>query len=212
MFNKLENEVKELNNKIISLCNDNGEINKLYKGSQIYYSPIRIKPEIMILGINPGSGYFRINNQIVQNFEAPDENEKSDYMEELKLLCRKMNNPILIEKSFITNTYYFATDGDAQLKQLIKLLPLDIKTEFEEKAKKWTKTFIKEINPKLIFCMGAFAWDKLKSFYKDNIEIIYEKGNIFEAKIENKPVIACSRSYSIIKNIDSVANKLKEYY
>jgi len=91
-------------------------------------------------------------------------------------------------------------------------LPEEIKNEIEEKAKEWIKYLIKEINPNLIFCMGAFAWDKLKSFYKEDIEIIHEKGTIFEAKIENKIVIACSRNRSIIKNIDLVAKKLKEYY
>jgi len=211
MFNELENEVRELNNKIISLSNDNKEIKELYKGCQIYFSPVRKNPGIMVIGINPGAGYFRYNNQISQLFEPPLENEKSEYIEELKLLFRKMDNQDLIERAFITNIYFFATNGDSDLRKLITLLPENIRIEFENKTKEWIKLFIKEIDPKIIFCMGAFSWDKLKAFYKENIEIIHEKGNIFEAKIENKTIIACSRSYNIIKNIDSVANKLKEY-
>ena len=212
MFEELQNEVININNKILDLCKKDNEIKNLYKGCQIYFSPIRINPEIMILGINPGAGFYKNNNQIAQQFEPPDENGRSDYMEELKLLFRKIDKPDLIENAFITNIYFFSTVGDNDLKQLIKIMPEEIKKEIEDKAKEWIKLFIKEINPKLIFCMGAFAWDKLKSFYKESIEIIHEKGTIFEAKIENKTVITCSRNRSIIKDIDLVAKKLKEYY
>jgi hypothetical protein len=211
MLNKLETEVKELNDKIISLCAKDTELNKLYKGCQIYFTPIRIKPDIMILGINPGAGYFRINNQPVQMFGAPAENEKSDYMEEIYALFRKINNPGLRDKSFISNIYYFSTNGGKELYSLKKLLPEDIRNEFKEKAKEWTKCLIAEIDPPLIFCMGVEAWGYLKDFYKEDFEIVTEKGFVLEAKIGQKPVIGCVRSYSFIQEIELVAEKLKEY-
>ena len=59
-FEIIQKEVKTLADKIIKLTETDEQLKHLYKGTQIYMSPIQIKPEIMFLGINPGAGHYII--------------------------------------------------------------------------------------------------------------------------------------------------------
>jgi len=62
-FSKIEEDVKRFKAKIIREINVSNEqtqqdFKKYFKGVQILFSPLHFKPKIMLIGINPGSGYF----------------------------------------------------------------------------------------------------------------------------------------------------------
>jgi len=85
MFENLQKEVIEVNEKILSLCEQNPKIKELYKGCQIYFSPLIKNPDLMLIGINPGSGFYKANRTIVQKFEPLEKyGEGYDLAQEIK--------------------------------------------------------------------------------------------------------------------------------
>jgi hypothetical protein len=58
MFENLICEVKGLNERILDECKKNDKIENLYRGCQIFFSPVKEKHEVMLIGINPGPGYY----------------------------------------------------------------------------------------------------------------------------------------------------------
>ena len=184
MFESLQKEVIEVNEKILSLCEQNSKLKELYKGCQIYFSPLVKNPDLMLIGINPGSGFYKANkNQIVQKFEPLEKYEEGyDLAQEVKCgVFRHFGREDIFNSTFKTNVYFFATDNVDRLKCLLKLFPEDFRIEVKEKSIKWLKEFITLISPKLILCEGHTAFDYVKSFYgvmgnhKRLILVLYEK-------------------------------------
>lgn len=53
---EMQEEVVLLGKQIEDICKSDPEVDNLYLGTQIYYSPLKEKMEIMFIGINPGPG------------------------------------------------------------------------------------------------------------------------------------------------------------
>jgi len=43
-------------------------VDKYYKGIQVFFSPLVYKPKVMFLGINPGAGFYNENNRPVKRY------------------------------------------------------------------------------------------------------------------------------------------------
>jgi uracil-DNA glycosylase len=220
MLKNLQKEVKEINDEILIKCKENPELNRLYKGCQIYFSPFVKNPDLMLIGINPGNGYFKHNGEIVQKFEPLIiSNEKEMLKEGGKLfevlyydIFRKLNLDHIFINSFKTNAYYFATDGGDELKNFLKYLPADLRIEVKQNSIKWLKQIVSIVSPRIILCAGHTAFDYVKNFYGDDMSIIQNKGSIFEARINNTPVIGCERNRANILKKELLIEKLKEYF
>jgi uracil-DNA glycosylase len=214
MLTTLQNEVKAINDKIIALCEQNPELKALYKGCQIYFSPLVKNPDLMLIGINPGSGYFKNNGKPVQKFEPVDNyNEGGILFEEFKYgIFRKLNKETVFESSFITNAYFFATDTKNDLEVFLKLLPEDFRIEVKQQSVKWLKQIVSNVSPKLILCEGHTAFDYLKRFYGDSMAVINNKGSVLEAKIDNIPIVGCERMGATIIKKELLIEKLKGYF
>ena len=65
---QLSEEVKILSEQIVDICKKDEEINSLYLGTQIYFSPIKKETDLMFIGINPGAGFYNGTGKRVMNF------------------------------------------------------------------------------------------------------------------------------------------------
>jgi len=79
---QMKEEVIEMNNKILEITKVDGKLEKLYKGCQIYMSPLFYIPKVMYIGINPGSGFFKANRTPVQKFDPFKLGSRQDYENE----------------------------------------------------------------------------------------------------------------------------------
>ncbi len=59
-YEQIKNEVIDFNKKIILHCENYENLNEYYMGYQILYSPLIEKPDIMLIGINPGCGHIKV--------------------------------------------------------------------------------------------------------------------------------------------------------
>jgi hypothetical protein len=213
MLQTLQNEVKAVHKKILAECKQNDALKELYKGCQIYYNKLYPKQDIMLLGINPGSGYWRANHKPVEEFE-PFVDEKFDLAVEVKSVFQKLDKPALYEKSFRTNCYFFATDNESKLKQLLKLVSKELRAEIDIKSRQWIKTMVAEASPKIIICQGIAAYHRLLSIFYPGREVI-EDGNYTKiAKADGMIVLAFKRMYCYFYSTESkedFTRKLKNY-
>ena len=214
MFKELENEVKELNDKIKSLCMNNIELSNLYKGCQIYFSDIVINPTIMLIGFNPGAGYFHHNNKIIEEFEPDD---KLDYLYEdyrlarqMKKLFSLMGKEELLENTFKTNIYFFATENINEFHGLLNCLSYELRNELINKSNCWIKEMVNFINPRNIICEGFSTFNILKQIFKDTIELIDENTHLKYARIGKINVFSVKRLRSNILKKDIAALFIKE--
>ncbi|GGW80003.1 hypothetical protein [Salegentibacter mishustinae] len=57
-----------LHQQIVGLAKENPEIQSLYKGCQLLFSPLLERPKILLIGYNPGGGYFNWHGEIMEEF------------------------------------------------------------------------------------------------------------------------------------------------
>lgn len=210
----LEEEVRDFASEIDSLCEDDYELDDLYKGVQIYFSPIHYGADIMFLGINPGAGYYNYWNEKVEKFYELDEHEYITYSDddgytlaqEWYSIFDNIGRLDLLEDSFKTNCYYFATEDTSDLNQLKRLLR-DNSMWVDDKAQEWTETMLEEINPRLLILEGMKVKNLIQNWYGDD----YEEYNRYRGYINSLSieVIVVERIYSNIKNKDKVENNLE---
>lgn len=210
----MQNEVKAFADKIIEISKSDEKVKDLYKGVQIYLSPIQEKPKFMFLGINPGSGYFDYNHECVYRFEPLKEIEYKTHDYKLAVEWKyvfgnkenMLNRMDLLESAFKTNLYYIATKNKKNLDVLRRHLSNNygLREECFKKPYEWTKTFIDVIKPEIILCEGFIVYNELKRVYPELNHIKEFNKNYKIAYIDNNDVkitvIACSRIFSTIRN------------
>jgi hypothetical protein len=219
MFERLVSEVIEIDNELTLECKNNNIANGLFLGTQIFFSPIIDKPEIMFLGINPAGEYGgkRKDNGKWINVTPMDEG-----LHYIAYGCQLGNSIIevfknigrydlLEESSFKTNCYFFATKQTKCLNDLFRALPINLRNRIHEYSKKWTHEIIKTIDPFMIFCEGKIAFEYLQSIYGNKFEICSNENNMSEAKYENKIIFSFARRYSFFKDKQLCEKRLMEY-
>ena len=223
-FENIQKDVKQLADKIICLCETDEELKRLYKGTQIYMSPIRKNPEIMFLGINPGAGHFNhTNNTPSYKFEPQD---KIDYLDEEYKLAddwkeifsdKSINYLDGIKYAFKTNCFYFATENSNDLQKFLRLSTKYLKNEIIESSKKWTKKMIELVYPKILICEGFAAFNYLKGFLGNDLIICEEETlqagkNCKCGRINDIVVFGFARRIdSGFKDKDIIIEKIDEY-
>jgi hypothetical protein len=225
MFERLVSEVVEIDNELTPACKNNDVINSLFLGTQIFFSPIIEKPEIMFLGINPGDGYDGQKKDNGKWLNVAPMNEGLHYIEygcklgnSIIELFKDINKYYLLEEeSFKTNCYFFATKQTKCLKALFKALPVKLENKLHEYSKKWTQEIIETINPWMIFCEGKFAFQHLQHLqhlqhiYGDKFEIHSNEYNILEAECEKRTIFSFARRYSSFKDKQACVKRLRKY-
>lgn len=215
-------EVKEFADRLIQRANEDEELGKLYKGTQIFFSPVVKNPQILFLGINPGSGYFNGTHKPVYKFEPQ---EKMEYVSEEFNLSDdwkyvfghswykdnpdSLQRPDILENACKINCFFFATNNSRDLKKLIKLSQKYFGNELFVKSKDWTRRIVRFLEPQIIICEGKQAFVYFENFFRPELEII-DNGNDYKyAKLGNSTVLMFSRTInSRFKDIGTVIDQI----
>mgnify|MGYP003408439532 CR=1 FL=1 len=214
-FKIIQEEVQDIHKKIVELSIHNSEIKNLYKGCQILFSPLFVCPKVLLIGFNPGAGFYNSEKRIVENFEAMSKleyylSEHSLANQTKKLFFEMGNESILQEETLKINFYFFATSNVSDFKKLIKLLPETLKKELFHQARIWTKKLIDIINPEIILCEGAGSFAEVSALYFNKINL--DENTFYRQFIteDNKVVFGYYRNQGSILNKIEVANVLKK--
>ena len=183
----LESEVKKLHLQIMECVEKSPGIAQLYKGCQIWYSPILVKPKILLIGFNPGAGYFNWEGKVVEQFEHLTALEyylsEHSLANQTKKLFQLMDKEDILRNNTVKiNFYFFATADVKNFKNLTKLLPKEIATQLFHLARVWTKQIIETLEPELILCEGVAAFNEVSALF-DN-KFAYEKSE-FHVQFKN---------------------------
>jgi len=208
---RLELEVHEMNLRIKNEAEENKIIMSLFKGFQIYISPILFNPKVLFLGINPGSGYYDKHQIIVQQFE-PLAEQDSGYgpWAQLEYCFNRIGKADYLNTIVKTNAYFISTKNEAELNKLLKYLPAEIRNDFIIKSKEWVKTIISEIMPINIICGGTLSLKILKAIFPEYIRM-EGNGNVSMGKIGNITVFMYKRSHSNIRKKNDLIKYLSMY-
>jgi hypothetical protein len=210
-LNLLKEEVKEYNNKILELCKCDEKIKKLYKGCQIFMSPVFYKPKLLFLGINPGSGYYRANNELLKRFEPLSKQDtKYEPWIQIQKCFGKIGKKDWLDTIVKTNYFFFSTYNEKELEIFFEMLPIEFRFELFSKAEEWIKTIITETAPANIICGGFSAARKLKSLYPE-YESLERSSNNSVGKIKDIKVFTYSRRFSFMRNRNEYIRYLEKY-
>ena len=214
---KVSYEVKIFHEKLIKLKSNNQELERLFYGTQVFYSPVK-KSNLLILGFNPGPGYYNKEKKLVEKFNPETKHEyiTADYplANQTRGIFESINKLIDLERSVKSNIYFTATKGVNEFKQLTnELKKINLVNDFWHYSKQWQNKIIENVAPNLILCEGFNVYKDLD--YHFNIQLIEETATIRVGKISLKEkdiiVISYKRLYSNIQNPILVAEKLQEY-
>ncbi len=164
-----------LHQQIVGSAKENPEIQSLYKGCQLLFSPLIQRPKILLIGFNPGGGYFNWHGEIVEEFQPL---QKLEYYfnthplgEQTKSLFRQAEKEKDLQYYTVkTNFYYWATDNVADFNKLLKLLPKELSQRIFHQARVWTKHLIEGLQPEMIVAEGFKAYDELAVLFPEKLE------------------------------------------
>lgn len=211
-----ENEVQKLHLKIKECAKNSTDITSLYKGYQIWFSPIIEKPKVLLIGFNPGAGYYNWGGKIVEQFEPLTALEYylSDHKlaNQTKKLFQLMENEDVLKYHTVkTNFYFFATSNVSDFKKLTKLLPQEITKDIFHLARIWTKHIIDSVKPSLILCEGIEAFKEVSVLFNNKIN--FEKSKIHQQFQDNETIVfVYKRNRSSIIEKNQIGLILKNHF
>jgi hypothetical protein len=205
-YSAIVEEIRYYHGQILQESNRNSRAKELFKGTHVLFSPLLYQPEFLLIGFNPGGGYFKWHGKIVENFEPMQALEyylnKHRLGEQTKSLFAMAGRTKDLEKSTVKiNFYPWATDNVADFKELMKLLPSDLSSKLFHLSRVWIKSLIEIIQPKTIICEGFKALEEVQVLYPDKIEICTEE-NLRSFQTSSGPKILGYR-----RNQGSILNK-----
>lgn len=217
-YNELASEVKKFHSDIIEILNTDKYIADLYKGAQVLYSQFIDEPDILLLGINPGAGYFNENKGWrVEKFDPLEKLEYIDYnytlAAETKIAFDKAGLKAVLETRTVkSNIYYIGTKNTSDLWNLVCALCSKKISDPETAAMDWTKRLVDIIKPKVIICEGVIAFQEFSKAMTGRKKYFHGK-TVIKQEICGYTVLAYSRKRdSGIKDIDSLVKMLKETF
>lgn len=157
---------------------------------RILYSPPRHKPDLMIIGFNPGGNASRVQQSHLESW--PD---KHSYLTEnwplavkMRALFRSIDRQEVLSKSVKTNLIFFRTpciepDKNRPEKKAWCAIPSKLRLQFEAFSEGHVREMINQFQPKLIFAEGFKTFDRLadpssKSIRNANNRVIAKEGTL----------------------------------
>lgn len=211
-----ENEVQKLHLKIKECAKNSTDITSLYKGCQIWFSPIIEKPKVLLIGFNPGAGFFNWEGRIVEQFEPLTALEYylSDHTlanQTKKLFQIMENEDILKHQTVKSNFYFFATSNVSDFKKLTKLLPQEITNEIFHLGRIWTKQIIDTLKPNLILCEGMATFNEVSVLFDNKVNFEKSK-NHQQFQTAETTVFAYKRNQGSIIEKNQIGLILKNHF
>src|SRR5690606_2941431 len=68
-YSEISDGATIVHQQILAAAKIDSEITPLYKGCQLLFSPLLERPKILLVGFNPGGGYFNWHGRIVEEFQ-----------------------------------------------------------------------------------------------------------------------------------------------
>lgn len=221
-LDKIAKEADEWHAKLEELYETDEMINKLYRGIDIWFSPIIENPEIMFLGINPGAGFYNNNNKTLVHRIEP--RKKPEYVDdEVSYILKRdweyvfgnkencLNRRDLLEKSVKSNFCFFATEKTNDMKKLFTQMSGKLGAAPYKLCGDWTRRLIKEINPKILICEGKQAFELLCrwSFPNEFIEDETIK-SVKRGHIGSIIIIQVKRTISTLNHAGEIVNQIQK--
>ena len=176
-YSKISKEIKYYHNLILEEAEKDLKIKELYKGCQILFSPLIHQPEFLLIGFNPGGGYYKWHGKIVEEFEPMPALEyylnKHTLGEQTKTLFKMAGREDELQNSAVKiNFYPWATDNIADFNELMQLLPKSLSADLFHYSRVWTKRIIEILEPKTIVCEGFTAIDEVAAIFPEKSDFI----------------------------------------
>ena len=220
---KMQKEVDEIATKIEEICKTDKEVDSLYLGTQIYFSPLKPQhQDLFFIGINPGAGSYKYGGSKPHSVEPLEksgyETEEFALQDDWLLIFgekEKINNLDLLYSGFKTNCSFIATKDSEALGKLKSILKYKYKIDLTPKEKEWIKTLVSYVEPRIIICEGFGAFDSLKEMYSPmEIKITEnEKGSSHKIAYLNDyiPVLGLKRRIdSRFEDLEDVVDLIKD--
>ena len=211
-------EAREIDSKLTSLYKTDPEIQALYRGTSLWYSPIVENPEVMFLGINPGAGFYNNNNNQLCHFFEPLKimeytDPKQDYQLKWEWMYvfgeKGLNRLDVLSKSVKTNFCYLATEDETALKKLFTQIRGKLNIAPYEVFGNWTRQVVQQIHPKLLICEGNRALEFLRDWsFKNEYKEIENAADLRKGQIGDIKVLQVSRARSTLKNADGIISEI----
>lgn len=214
IFSEISEGAFLLHQQIVGLAKKDPEIQTLYKGCQLLFSPLLQRPKILLIGFNPGGGYFNCHGKIVEEFQPMQALEyylnTHPLAEQTKSLFRKAGTEEDLQHYTVkTNFYYWATDNVADFNRLMKLMPEELSKKIFQMARVWTKQLIETLQPELIITEGFKAFDEIAVLFPEKVN--FEKVESYKSfQIpENLEILGFKRNPSSILNKKVITKYIK---
>ena len=174
-YSEISEGANIVHQQILAAAKDNSEIKSLYRGCQLLFSPLLECPKILLIGFNPGGGYYNWHGRIVEEFQPLQALEyylnSHPLGEQTKSLFRQAGREEDLQYHTVkTNFYYWATDNVADFNQLLKLLPDELSQRIFHQARVWTKQLIDGLRPEMIMMEGFKAFDELAVLFPQKLQ------------------------------------------
>lgn len=198
---------------LLEAARKDSRVEKLYKGCQTLFSPLMERPKYLLIGFNPGGGYYKWHGKIVEEFEPMQALEyylnKHPLGEQTKALFEMAGKERDLKNSTVKiNFYPWATNNVDDFNQLMSLLPKNLSSQLFELARVWTKNIIEILKPSTIVCEGFKAFDEVEVLFPPAFR---NSGNepyrYFETE-NGHNVIGYQRNQSSIVNKEKISNFL----
>ena len=215
-YSKLSSDVKKLHQEITKKAVGCEYLTRIYKGSIILFSPLIQKPDIMLLGINSGDGYFDECGENIESFHPHSKLQYLDYdyqlASETKSVFKSAGLCDMLKNSAVkSNIFFQATDSEKTLKYLKYELKASYEIDLDEISRTWTLELIDIVKPKTILCEGISAFKYLTKFMSGK-EVRTNGKSVFESTINDIHIIGYSRIYSKIKDKKELSTLLKKKF
>lgn len=180
-YSEISEGATTLHQQILTAGKENPEITTLYKGCQVLFSPLLERPKILLIGFNPGGGYFNWHGKIVEEFQPLNALEyylnKHSLGEQTKSLFQQAGREEDLQYHTVkTNFYYWATDNVDDFNRLMKILPGELRSMIFHQSRVWTKHLIQILRPEMIIAEGFKAYDEIAVLFPDKLQ---EENNEF---------------------------------
>ncbi|TRO66965.1 hypothetical protein [Christiangramia sabulilitoris] len=174
-YSEISEGANLLHQQILAAGRENPEIKALYKGCQLLFSPLQERPKILLIGFNPGGGYYKWHGKIVEEFEPMEALEyylnTHPLAEQTKSLFRQAGREEDLKHYTVKSNFYFwATDNVADFNKLLKLLPKKLSQKIFHQARVWTKQLIEELNPELVIAEGFKAYEEIAVLFPEKLQ------------------------------------------
>ncbi len=140
---------------------------ELVSGYSVFYSPVKAKPHLLIIGLQPGGGPESFDRNAAKTIP-----QKHEYLAENYLMAKKMvalfagtKFELQLPGSVKTNLNFFRAKNNVEWKQIDLSLRQDVAKFCSQKV----KDIIETLQPETILCEGISTYEAVKELLSKEV-------------------------------------------